>query len=219
MKMKIKDKLHGIEIVDKERPIKDINFILRNDAPDALLVMDKGKITGIVTDSDLVMKVNRKNLNSDNIKVKDIMSSPVISIESNKDIKDAIDLMTRKKIQKLLVTENGSPIGVLFGEEILELDEEKWKEIVFEQTIEEVYKMLISDPSMDIDTVNYEIREMDKFTNMESKVEFDLFVYQKGLILVAYNYIKDNPGKSLAVIKEDIREHYSELLSEYSQKE
>ena len=147
------------------------------------------------------------------------MSSPVISIESNKDIKDAIDLMARKKIQKLLVTENGSPIGVLFGEEILELDEEKWKEIVFEQTIEEVYKMLIGDPSMDIDTVNYEIREMDKFTNMESKVEFDLFVYQKGLILVAYNYIKDNPSKSLAVIKDDIREHYSELLSEYSQKE
>ena len=122
VKMKIKDKLHGIEIVDKERPIKDINFILRNDAPDALLVMDKGKIMGIVTDSDLVMKVNRKNLNSDNIKVKDIMSSPVISIESGKDIKDAIDLMARKKVQKLLVTENGSPIGVLFGEEILELD-------------------------------------------------------------------------------------------------
>jgi len=219
MKMKIKDKLHGIEIVDKERPIKDINFILRNDAPDALLVMDKGKIAGIVTDSDLVMKVNRKNLNSDNIKVKDIMSSPVISIESNKDIKDAIDLMTRKKIQKLLVTENGSPIGVLFGEEILELDEEKWKEIVFEQTIEEVYKMMISDPNIDIDTVNYQIREMDKFTNMESKVEFDLFVYQKGLILVAYNYMKDNPNKSLVNIKEEIREHYSELLAEYSQKE
>lgn len=217
--MRIKDKLHGIEIVDKERPIKDINFILRNDAPDALLVIDKGKITGIVTDSDLVMKINKKNLNSDNIRVKDIMTSPVISIESSRDIKDAIDLMARKKIQKLLVTENGSPIGVLFGEEILELDEEKWKEIVFEQTIEEVYKMLISDPSMEIDTVNYEIREMDKFTNMESKVEFDLFVYQKGLILVAYNYIKDNPNKSLAVIKEDIREHYSELLSEYSQKE
>ena len=219
MKMKIKDKLHGIEIVDKERPIKDINFILRNDAPDALLVMDKGKIAGIVTDSDLVMKVNRKNLNSDNIKVKDIISSPVISIESNKDIKDAIDLMTRKKIQKLLVTENGSPIGVLFGEEILELDEEKWKEIVFEQTIEEVYKMMISDPNIDIDTVNYQIREMDKFTNMESKVEFDLFVYQKGLILVAYNYMKDNPNKSLVNIKEEIREHYSELLAEYSQKE
>src|SRR3989344_713175 len=142
--MKIKDKLHGIEIVDKERPIKDINFILRNDAPDALLVMDKGKIAGIVTDSDLVMKVNRKNLNSDNIKVKDIMSSPVISIESNRDIKEAIDLMARKKIQKLLVTENGSPIGVLFGEEILELDEEKWKEIVFEQTIEEVCSKTIS---------------------------------------------------------------------------
>lgn len=217
--MRIKDKIHGIEIVDRERPIKDINFILRNDAPDALLVMDKGKIEGIVTDSDLVMKVSKKNLNSGNIKVKDIMSSPVISIESSMDIKDAIDLMARKKIQKLLVTENGSPIGVLFGEEILELDEEKWKEIVFEQTIEEIYKMLLSDSGMDIDTVNYEVREMDKFTNMESKVEFDLFVYQKGIILVAYNYIKDNPGKSLAVIKEDIREHYSELLSEYSQKE
>ena len=79
--------------------------------------------------------------------------------------------------------------------------------------------MMISDPNIDIDTVNYQIREMDKFTNMESKVEFDLFVYQKGLILVAYNYMKDNPNKSLVNIKEEIREHYSELLAEYSQKE
>lgn len=217
--MKIKDKLHSIEIVDKERPVRDINFILRNDSPDVLLVMDKGKIIGIVTDSDLVMKVSRKNLSSDNIKVKDIMSSPVVSIDCSRDVKDAIELMARKKIQKLLVTENGSPIGVLFGEEILELDEEKWKEILFDQTIEEVYKMILNEPGVDIDTVNYQIREMDKFTNMESKVEFDLFVYQKGLILASYNYIRDNSNKSLAQIKEDIREHYSELIDEYSQKE
>lgn len=217
--MKIKDKLHPIEIVNKETPVKDILHILSNDTPDVLMVTEDNKIIGIITDSDLIMKVKKKDLSSTQLKVKDIMTPNVISIEIGMTINEAIDLMVENNIQKLLVTKEGQPVGVLYGRDILELDEEKWKELLFNQTIEEVYKLLILEPDIEFDALDEMIKDMDKFTNMESKVEFDFFVWQQGIITVAYNYIKQNKGKALKEIKQYIKDNYSDLLMEYSKKE
>jgi len=216
--VKIRDKLHDIEIVDEYNPIKYITPIIENDVPNAILVRDKnGDIIGIITDSDIIMKVRRKDMNSETIKAKDIMTSPVVSIDADKSIKDAIDLMVKKNIQKLLVTEKGKPIGVIYGEEILEYDEEKWKEILFNQTVDEVYKLLLQDPERDFNAVYHKIVAMDKFANIDSKVEFDLYLYQEGIVLVAYNYIKENFDKPFEQLKKELKENYFGLLEKYSQ--
>ncbi len=217
--MNIKERMHDIEAVDKNKSIKSVSFILENDTPDALLIMENGKIIGILTDSDLLMKVNKEDIYSEVIKVKDIMSSPVITIDSNKGIQEAIDLMTKYNIKKLPVMENGIPIGILYGWEILKLDEEKWKEIVFKQTIEAVLKLLIKEPNIDISSVFNIIIRTNKFVDMNSKTEFDLFVYQEGIALVAYSYIKENPQESLQDIMFEIKNNYSALFKKYSQQE
>ena len=217
--MDIKEKMHGIEAIDKNKSIKDVSFILENYTPDALLILEKGKIIGILTDTDLLIKVKKDDIYSESIKVKDIMSSPVITIDSNKSIQEAINLMLQYNIKKLPVMENGHPIGILYGEEILELDEEKWKEIVFKQTIEEVFKLLLREPKIDRISVLNIVRRIDKFVDMNSKTQFDLFTYQEGIALVAYNYIKENPRAPLQNIMFEIRKNYSSLLEKYSQEE
>ncbi|MBI2661688.1 CBS domain-containing protein [Candidatus Woesearchaeota archaeon] len=215
--MKIRDKLHKIDIVDKDATIKSISYILHNDTPDVLIVVDNNRVAGIVTDSDLIMKVKQSDLNSETLKVKDIMTPNVISIEIDKKVSEAIDMMVEHSIQKLLVTQDGAPVGILYGEDILELDEEKWKEIVFNQTIDEVYKLLVLEPNSEIASVMDTVQDMDRFTNMESKVEFDLFVYQQGLVRVAYFYLKENRNKPLNEVKDYIRNNYSDLVVRYSQ--
>ncbi len=218
VKMRIKDKLHAIEIADNDKPVKDILHILQNDTPDVFMVVEGGKIIGIVTDSDLIMKVKRKDLSSTQLKVKDIMTPNVVSIELSRPINEAVDLMVENNIQKLLVTDKGMPVGVIYGEDILDLDEDKWKELLFNQTIEEAYKLLILEPDISLEDLADTIKDMDKFANMESKVEFDLYIQQHGIIKVAYNYIKQNKSKPLKDIKQHIKENYSELLAEYSGK-
>lgn len=51
--------------------------------------------------------------------VKDFMTSPAITIESNESIKKAIDLMKNKKIGFLPVTKNNVLVGVLTDRDIL----------------------------------------------------------------------------------------------------
>ena len=216
---KIKDKLHPLEIINKERSVKDILFILENDTPDVLLIIEEGKIIGIVTDSDIIMKVKKKDMYSTSIKIKDIMSSPVVFIESDKSMKKAIDKMIRNNIQKLIVTEKGTPIGILYGEDVFELDEKGWKEFLFNQTIDEVYKILLKEPEIDLSSIGRMVWEMDKFIGLKSRIEFEFYVYQEGLVLVTYYYIKENKNKHLEEIKTEIKKNYIGLLKEYSERE
>ena len=86
-----------------------------------LIVMEKDKIKGIVTERDIVCKyVAKKRDISDkkNIKVGDIMSSPLItlSLDETKNILDAIVRMNRYQIKKLGITKNGKLVGLLCEE-------------------------------------------------------------------------------------------------------
>ena len=59
----------------------------------SIIVIQNKKIQGIITERDVLEKVLNVELDPSKTLVRDIMSSPVISIESNNSVKNAIDLM------------------------------------------------------------------------------------------------------------------------------
>lgn len=52
--------------------------------------------------------------------VSDIMSSPVITLNGEVNVRDAALLMTDKRIGSIVVTERGTPIGIVTERDILE---------------------------------------------------------------------------------------------------
>ena len=51
--------------------------------------------------------------------VADIMSSPVITIDGEANVRDAALLMTDKRIGSILITERGQPVGIVTERDIL----------------------------------------------------------------------------------------------------
>lgn len=215
--MIIKEKVHEIDSIDKDTPLKETSYVIYDNKHDALLVSDDDKVIGIVTVSDILMKVNKDDIYSDAITVKEIMDTNLISIEADKEVEEAIELMASNNIMRLLVTEKNKPLGVLYGEEILELNGDKWRELMFNLTVENVYKMLLKDINTDITVAYSTVRNVTKLTNMESNIQFELFVYQQGLVLVAYNFIKEDINMPLSQIKDELKANYSHLLDKYCQ--
>ena len=78
-----------------------------------------GEIVGIVTESDIVRKVVGVNLLPERILVEEIMSAPVISIENNRSIIEAADLMESNQTRHLAVTKSGAIIGMLSVRDLL----------------------------------------------------------------------------------------------------
>ena len=86
----------------------------------AIIVESGGKPVGIVTERDILERVIRANKDPNKTKATDIMSSPIITIESNKTLTDALKIMREKRIRRLVVTRGGNLTGIITERRILD---------------------------------------------------------------------------------------------------
>ncbi|MGD0449901.1 MAG: CBS domain-containing protein [Candidatus Bathyarchaeia archaeon] len=77
-----------------------------------LVVMDGVEAKGIVTERDLVRRVMALKKPLD-IKVSEVMSKPLITIEENAQLRDAARLMAKYKIRRLPVTKDNVLVGII----------------------------------------------------------------------------------------------------------
>ena len=84
-----------------------------------LLVKANEKSVGIITTSDLVKRVMAKGLDPKTIKVDSIMSKPLITINHYLTRSDANEMLLRKKIKHIAVTEGSNVLGILTSKDIM----------------------------------------------------------------------------------------------------
>ena len=77
-----------------------------------LVAVDKEAPVGVITEKDIIERVLYEAKDPSITKVRDVMSSPVVTIESRESIKKAIDLLRDKNLRRLVVTHEGKLIGV-----------------------------------------------------------------------------------------------------------
>lgn len=94
---------------------RKVGYLLVKKSEDAFLDAS----AGIVTETDMLVKVLRKRLNPKKITVKDIMSTPIITVDSKTGVDEAIKLMLKKNIKRFPIEEKGKIIGVVIDRDIV----------------------------------------------------------------------------------------------------
>lgn len=83
----------------------------------SLLVTDfNDKPVGIITERDLVRRVVANDANSKTVVIKEIMSSPIATIDANSSVETAADLMMQNQVRHLLVVDDedvNKPLGII----------------------------------------------------------------------------------------------------------
>jgi CBS domain-containing protein len=90
----------------------------------SVVITSEGKLTGIITERDIALKVLLANKRASEVKAKEIMSIPLITIEPNASLDDASALAANKRIKSLPVVENGVLVGMVSIGNILTLKPE-----------------------------------------------------------------------------------------------
>lgn len=72
------------------------------------------KIIGIITEADIISKMNREDL-----RVSDIMSHDVIAVSDETPVNEIATLLTERKIKRVPVVENGKVIGIISRADIV----------------------------------------------------------------------------------------------------
>lgn len=84
----------------------------------AIIVTENNTPEGIVTDRDILRHCLSHTQFSE-IKVREIMSSPLVTIDYETPIGLAVKIMTEKNIRRLLVTENGKITAIVTERDLL----------------------------------------------------------------------------------------------------
>ena len=115
----VKDIMHrNLFSVNLNTPTFQIAKMMELEEIDAIFVKENENPMGIITDRDFVTKIAANNLPPDT-PVKEIMSSPLITINHNEPISRAAEMMSSKKVKKLAVSENGKIVGLITSTDLI----------------------------------------------------------------------------------------------------
>jgi len=107
--------------VERDTDAQTAARIMRDRGIGSLFVTNGKEIVGILTDTDMVRRVVAAEVDTLTATVEKIMSAPILTIEEDKTVLDASDLMAQKRIRHLGVTQGGKLIGMISVRDILVL--------------------------------------------------------------------------------------------------
>ena len=106
--------------IDSSMTVKDAAKMMNDAGVGCIVVMEKNSTVGILTERDFVRKIiaQEKSLSTP---VKDVMSSPLITIDPNESVWELAQLMKVKHIHKVPVADKGKLIGIVTSTDLTRL--------------------------------------------------------------------------------------------------
>ncbi|HIE19020.1 TPA: CBS domain-containing protein [Candidatus Bathyarchaeota archaeon] len=120
-RMLVKDVMSSpVVTADDDAPVSDVAKLMKKHNIGCVIISDKnGRPVGIMTERDIVERVVAKNILPGEIKAKEIMSTPLVTIDAEKTISDAAREMSRLNIRRLAVMYKGELTGIISSKDIL----------------------------------------------------------------------------------------------------
>lgn len=118
--MLIKDEMkRDVFVTGPDDSVKAAINLMSSKNIGCVVSVDKNKPVGILTERDILRRVVAPGIDSDNSKVRDIMTKKLISMESSKTVQEAVDLLEKRGIKRLPVIEFGKLIGIVTMTDLL----------------------------------------------------------------------------------------------------
>jgi CBS domain-containing protein len=105
----------------------------------ALVVLEQGKLVGILSERDYTRKIALAGKSSKETLVSDIMTAKVLTVDGHTRAEDCMALMSQKKIRHLPVLDGGKVLGMISMRDLLD-------EIILDQeaTISQLQSYIVS---------------------------------------------------------------------------
>jgi CBS domain-containing protein len=123
-----------VAIMDEDVSVKTAAEVMSQEGVSAIIVTLEGIAKGIVTERDILKRIVAEDKNARKTKVREIMSSPLVTIEPSTDLEEAARLMFAKRVKNLPVTHENRLIGLINLQDICRLQPEILR--LLRQTVE-----------------------------------------------------------------------------------
>ncbi|MDD4294896.1 MAG: CBS domain-containing protein [Candidatus Omnitrophica bacterium] len=109
----------GVVVSDEEATGTDLARLMDQHNIGAVVILKGDKVIGLVSERDIVRRINAKGLSPDNIKAKDFMTKKVVTAE----FKDGLDKIYKKlcsvDFRHLPIVDKGRLVGIASQRDVL----------------------------------------------------------------------------------------------------
>ena len=109
---------HDVHTISPDARVYDAMKLMGKKEIDAIVVVEKEKMVGILSEQDYDRKIILKGKNSKKTTVREIMTADVIHTNPEKKLGKCLSLMTKKRIRHMPVLDKNQLVGLLTIEEI-----------------------------------------------------------------------------------------------------
>jgi signal-transduction protein with cAMP-binding, CBS, and nucleotidyltransferase domain len=107
-------------IVQADDAVRDAAKLMRDKQVGSVIVAERGaQPIGILTEWDLLTRVLAAERDVERTRVREVMSTPLVKIDSDKNVQDALKIMINRGIRRLAVMEDGVLLGTLTQSQIV----------------------------------------------------------------------------------------------------
>ena len=109
-----------VAILESDKTADDAIDAMQEKNARNVLVSVRGEIVGIISKTDILFKVTSQGRNPSKVRLREIMNSPVLAVNPQTTIKEALSIMEKKKVRQLMVHAYAAVLGMINREDVLE---------------------------------------------------------------------------------------------------
>jgi len=99
--------------VEANAPIAEAAKAMRESDIGTVIVLDRGKVSGLVTDRDIVVRGIAEGADPRSTPVRKVCSSNPLTLSPSDDVDKAVKVMREKSVRRLPVVEGSRPVGIV----------------------------------------------------------------------------------------------------------
>jgi CBS domain-containing protein len=103
----------AIVTCDADACVRDAVALLAERRIGAMPVLDGGELAGIFSERDVIYQLQAQGPGVLDRKLREVMTSPAVTVEPDTDVLAALSLMTRRRIRHLPVVQDGRMVGLV----------------------------------------------------------------------------------------------------------
>jgi len=125
-----------VQTVSPSQSLAEAAEVMKGEDVGSVPVVEEGRLAGILTDRDIVTRAVAERRDPQAVKVDEVASRELVTVEPEQDLDEALALMARHQVRRLPVVEQGRLVGMLAQADVAL--EAKEKNVV--ETVEEISK-------------------------------------------------------------------------------
>ncbi len=110
----------NVVILESDKFTDEALNLMKEKGIRSILVSHLGEVMGIVSKTDILFKVMSQGRNPGKVRLREIMTSPVLAVDPHNTIQETLSIMDKHVVRQVIVSSHSAVLGMVSRDDIFE---------------------------------------------------------------------------------------------------